>query len=99
MPGANHGHRIELNVHGTSGGADVGFLLISSELPSQGQRRNLSRIRKCSSIHTRPGALALVTTGPSITTCLGIVPGPMPVFSPDTIAATPAMMAPRGTTF
>jgi hypothetical protein len=42
MPGANHGHRIELNVHGTSGGADVGFLLISSELPSQGQRRNLS---------------------------------------------------------
>jgi hypothetical protein len=31
MPGANHGHRIELNVHGTSGGADVGFLLISSE--------------------------------------------------------------------
>jgi hypothetical protein len=39
-------------------------------------------------------ALALVTTGPSITTCFGILPGPIPVFSPDTIAATPAMIAP-----
>ena len=46
------------------------------------------QIKKCSSIHSRPGALALVTTGPLVTTCFGIIPGPSPVFSPEVAAAT-----------
>ena len=36
-----------------------------------------------------PGAFALVTTGPSVTTFFGM---PWPVFSPAVTAATPAMM-------
>src|ERR1700759_751665 len=50
------------------------------------------QIRKWSSIHIIPGAFALVTTGPSTMTFFGIPPGP--VFSPETIAATPAITAP-----
>ena len=42
----------------------------------------------------RPGEDGPFTTGPSITTFFGIIPGPIPVFSPDTIAATPAVIAP-----
>src|SRR5262245_10989954 len=41
-----------------------------------------------------PGALAPITTGPFVTTCLGIMPGPSPLLSPDTVTATPAMSAP-----
>ena len=39
-----------------------------------------------------PGALALVTTGPSVTMFFGMPPSP--VFSPFTTAATPATIAP-----
>src|SRR5581483_2378335 len=53
--------------------------------------RSSNQIRKWSSIHCIPAALALVTTGPSVTTFIGMPPSP--VFSPLT-AATPAMMAP-----
>src|SRR5262245_20944788 len=67
-------------------GAELGAGLLRASHAGQ--------IKKCSSIHNRPGALALVTTGPFVTTCLGIIPGPSPVFSPDIVAATPAMIAP-----
>src|SRR4029450_8246281 len=49
------------------------------------------QVRKCSSIHCMPAALAFVTTGPSVITCFGM---PCPLFSPAVTAATPAMMAP-----
>src|SRR5262249_41791206 len=56
------------------------------------RRHGLGQIRKCVSIHAIPGALALVTTGPSVMMFFGM---PLaPVFSPPTTAATPATIAP-----
>src|SRR5260370_32231444 len=51
----------------------------------------LDQIRNCSSIHSMPSALSLVTTGPSVTMFLGMS---VPLLAPLITAETPAMTAP-----
>ena len=56
-----------------------------------GETSAAGQIRNCSCIQSIPSALALVTTGPSVTIFLGMS---VPVLAPFTTADTPAMIAP-----
>ena len=56
-----------------------------------GTCKRFAQMRNWSSIHSMPSALALVTTGPSVTMFFGMS---VPVLAPLTTADTPAMIAP-----
>lgn len=83
-----------------SAGKRVPLRCINRTPPTSQNSRNLlqakggatdRQIKKCFCIQSIPGALGLVTTGPSVMMCLGI---PSPVVSPVSLAATPAKIAP-----
>src|SRR6202034_2481487 len=65
------------------------FEMSVSSSSAIGLRRD--QMRNCPSIQSIPSALALVTTGPSVTMFFGMS---VPVLAPPTTACTPAMIAP-----